>query len=215
MKPQNPFFRAIKIMLWLGGASVVMQGNAEPDVAAEQLKPVSAFANMADKNERSRALFLEMGKVIQHPRCVNCHPVGESPTQGLDMHLHEPPVSRGNGGFGQVGMECNTCHRAANYPLAGHAENVNSIPGNPLWHLAPAEMAWAGKSLGAICEQIKDKKRNGDKSLEELKHHMAEDTLVGWGWNPGAGRQPVPGTQQQFGELFNAWVASGALCPEQ
>jgi hypothetical protein len=32
-----------------------------------------------------------------------------------------------------------------------------------------------------ICEQIKDPKRNGGKSLEEFVHHMAEDSLVGWG----------------------------------
>lgn len=38
-----------------------------------------------------------------------------------------------------------------------------------------------GKSLGEICEQIKDPKRNGGKSMDELVHHMAEDLLVGWG----------------------------------
>ena len=46
-------------------------------------------------------------------------------------------------------------------------------------------MAWVGKSLGEICEQIKDPERNGGKSMEELVHHMAEDSLVGWGWHPG------------------------------
>ena len=48
-------------------------------------------------------------------------------------------------------------------------------------------MAWVGKSLGEICEQIKDPARNGGKSMEELIHHMAEDSLVGWGWHPGVG----------------------------
>jgi len=87
------------------------------------------------------------------------------------------------------------------------------VPGHPLWHLAPIEMAWAGKSLGEICEQIKDPKRNGGKSLDEIVHHMGEDSLVGWGWHPGVGRAPVPGTQQEFGALIKAWVEAGAACP--
>jgi hypothetical protein len=74
-------------------------------------------------------------------------------------------------------------------------------------------MAWAGKSLGEICAQIKDPSRNGGKSLEEIVHHMAEDSLVGWGWQPGVGRTSAPGTQQQFGALIKAWVESGATCP--
>ena len=74
-------------------------------------------------------------------------------------------------------------------------------------------MAWEGKSLGAICEQIKDPARNGGRDMPALIQHMAEDHLVGWGWNPGKGRTPVPGTQAEFGALFKAWAESGAVCP--
>src|SRR6202035_2731321 len=70
-----------------------------------------------------------------------------------------------------------------------------------------------GKSLREICEQIKDPKRNGGKSMEQLVEFMAEDTLVGWGWAPGVGREPAPGTQKEFGALIRAWVESGAACP--
>jgi hypothetical protein len=70
------------------------------------------------------------------------------------------------------------------------------------------------KTLSEICEQIKDPSRNGGKTLEELVHHMGEDSLVGWAWNPGAGRTPAPGTQQELGILIKAWVESGAACPE-
>ena len=52
------------------------------------------------------------------------------------------------------------------------------------------------------------------KTLAELVDHMANDDLVGWGWNPGEGREPVPGTQEQFGELYKAWAATGAHCPD-
>ena len=177
----------------------------EPD-AAQKLKPVSAFDAIADKQERAVAIFNEAGKVIQHPRCVNCHPAGDRPLQGEDGHPHQPLVVRGADNFGAIGMRCTTCHGPANFDPGG-------VPGNPKWHLAPIEMAWVGKSLGEICTQIKDKERNGGMSMEELIHHMAEDELVGWGWNPGAGRQPVPGTQKEFGALIKAWVENGAACP--
>jgi hypothetical protein len=35
---------------------------------------------------------------------------------------------------------------------------------------------------------------------------------VGHG-NPGAGRRPVPGTQEQFGAIVQAWIDTGAACP--
>ena len=39
---------------------------------------------------------------------------------------------------------------------------------------------------------------------------MAEDSLVGWGWSPGACRAPVPGTQAQFGALMRKETARWA-----
>jgi hypothetical protein len=124
------------------------------------------------------------------------------------MLPHQPLVVRGDAGMGAPsGLVCTTCHHDANFDAAG-------VPGNPKWQLAPVEMAWQGKTLGQICVQIKDTKRNGGRSMAELVHHMAEDELVGWGWHPGAGRTPAPGTQRQFGELIKAWVDSGAACPK-
>ncbi|WAP70307.1 Isoquinoline 1-oxidoreductase subunit [Jiella pelagia] len=178
------------------------------------LKPVSAFDGIRDEAARSIAIFEETGKVLLHPRCVNCHPAGDRPLQGMDMHLHQPPVQRGDANFGVPGMMCNTCHGPNNVPVVAQTEDIRSIPGNPNWHLAPIEMAWQGRSLGDICRQIKDLDRNGGKTLAELVDHMANDDLVGWGWNPGEGREPVPGTQEQFGELYKAWAATGAHCPD-
>lgn len=180
----------------------------------ETLAPVSSFNKITSKDRRSKAIFVEMGKVIMHPRCLNCHPVDPSPRQGMEMRLHEPPVVRGPDNFGPEGMKCDTCHSDQNVKVMAQTDDIKSIPGHPKWHLAPPEMAWVGKSLKEICEQIKDEKRNGGMSMKEMEHHMAEDTLVGWGWNPGEGREPVPGTQKQFGELFKAWVKTGAVCPE-
>ena len=75
-------------------------------------------------------------------------------------------------------------------------------------------MAWEGVGLFGICQQIKDVERNGGKTLEELHEHNAEDGLVGWGWNPGPGREPAPGTQALFGALTKAWIDTGAHCPK-
>ena len=105
------------------------------------------------------------------------------------------------------------CHGPDNVPLQGQADDIQSIPGNPKWHVAPIAMAWQGKSLGEICAQIKDPARNGGKSLDQIVDHMAHDDLVGWGGHPGAGREPVPGTQDAFGALIKYWVETGAVCP--
>jgi hypothetical protein len=187
--------------------------NAQEATEAKTLKPVSAFDSITDEKARSVAIFEETGKVLQHPRCLNCHPKGDSPLQGMEMKVHVPPVRRGESDFGMPGMTCNTCHGPANVAVPAQAETIKSIPGNPKWHVAPIEMAWVGKSLAEICVQIKDENRNGGKTLAELVEHMAKDDLVGWGWNPGEGREPAPGTQAEFGALYEAWAATGAHCP--
>jgi hypothetical protein len=136
--------------------------NTRSSPPSATLQPLSAFADIADDTQRARALFAEIGKVIQHPRCVNCHPLSERPLQGEAGALHQPLVVRGAGGMGAAGMMCITCH---------NAENFRNVPGHPRWHLAPAEMAWEGKSLTEICAQIKDPERNGGKTLAELGEH--------------------------------------------
>jgi hypothetical protein len=187
------------------------QAEAAPDAVtnAAGLKPVSAFASIEDKKERAVALFEEAGKVFQSPRCLNCHPASDRPTQTDRMTPHDPLVVRGDAGMGPPGgLACTTCHHQANFDAAG-------VPGNPKWSLAPAEMAWQGKTLGQICAQLKDKDRNGGRDMAALVKHVAQDELVGWGWHPGAGRSPAPGTQKQFGELVEAWADAGAACPSE
>jgi hypothetical protein len=186
---------------------VLHASRAQPGGApATELRPASSFSSIADARERSIALFREAAKVLQHPRCVNCHPRGDRPMQTDRMRPHEPLVVRGADGHGAPGLACTTCHGNANYETA-------RVPGDPHWHLAPASMAWEGRSLGQICVQIKDPARNGGKDIAALLHHMAEDTLVGWGWSPGEGRTPAPGTQAEFGALLRAWAEAGAHCP--
>ena len=187
-----------------------MQGQPRQD----QLQPPEAFTGLGDPQARAQALFLEAAKVLMHPRCMNCHPANDRPTQGADMHVHYPPVLRGDNGGGVPGNTCAACHMESNtnmFPGDRHA--IRSIPGNSRWGLAPIEMAWQGKSAGDICRQLKDPARNGGRDLALLHEHMAKDDLVGWGWEPGDGRDPVPGTQKLFGDLIQAWIDAGAACP--
>jgi len=177
------------------------------DPAAEDLRPPGAFESIADESERSAALFAEASRVLLHPRCVNCHPSGDRPLQGERGAVHEPPVSRGVGGSGVTGMKCATCHQEENF-------DPGRVPGAPHWILAPRRMAWEGLTAPEVCEQVKDPARNGRRTLDQIVEHIAGDELVGWGWQPGADREPAPGTQERLAELIRAWVETGAVCPD-
>ncbi|WP_230293636.1 Isoquinoline 1-oxidoreductase subunit [Croceicoccus sp. Ery5] len=185
--------------------------DSSGDTAVRSLRDPASFASIDSEQARSQAIFSEMAKVFQHPRCLNCHPRTDTPTQGDVMIVHSPPVARGPDNHGMPAMECSTCHGDSNMPLP---TGEGSIPGDPHWSLAPREMAWAGRSVRQICEQVKDPARNGGKTLDEIVTHNREDHLVGWAWHPGADRTPAPGSQDLFGRLTAAWVASGAHCPD-
>lgn len=169
------------------------------------MRPPADFSSIDGEEARSRAMFNEIGKALKHPRCLNCHPAGDRPMQGDLSKRHQPLVQRGEDNFGAPGMRCTTCHGDENY---------RNVPGNPKWHLAPRSMAWEGKSLTEICRQIKDPERNGGMTMDEIVEHMAEDSLVGYGWNPPDHYEPVPGSQERLGKLTRAWVDTGAVCPK-
>jgi hypothetical protein len=189
-------------------AMSMLAGYALSETAPHALASPESFASITDTEARSAAMFTELGKVLTHPRCTNCHPATDRPRQGDETRLHQPPVARGADGHGLPAMRCSTCHGNANF-------EPGRMPGHPEWHLAPSEMAWESKTVAEICAQLKDPARNGGRKVEELVHHIGEDTLVGWAWAPGAGRSPAPGTQKQAGALVEAWVKTGAACPAQ
>lgn len=193
---------------------VAMAGSrpsgADPSSASSTLRNAGEFSSISNQADRSRALFEEIGKVLTNPRCMNCHPAGDHPLQGDDSHEHVPPIWRAETGHFEV--NCSGCHSGKNFSLH-EAATYRSIPGHPRWGFAPLSMAWEGKSLGDICRQLKDVQLNGGRDLAALQEHIAKDDLVAWGWNPGEGRKPAPGSQQVAGELVQAWIDSGAECP--
>ena len=197
-------FRVAAVMIAL--ATSLCASYAASQTTSHALASPESFASIDDVEKRSAAIFTELGKVLTHPRCTNCHPAGDSPRQGDSSRLHQPPVTRGADGHGIETMRCSICHQNANF-------DPGRVPGHPEWHLAPRSMAWAGKTIGEICAQIKDPARNGGRKVEDLIEHIGKDTLVGWAWHPGFGRSPAPGTQEQAGALVEAWVKTGAACP--
>jgi hypothetical protein len=198
----------VRVQVVVAAAALLMSmtAYAVSDDPSERLASVESFASIGDTAARSAAIFTEVGKVLTHPRCLNCHPAGDRPRQGDTSRLHQPPVERGPDGYGLAAMRCPICHQQANF-------EPGRMPGNPIWHLAPREMGWEGKTLGEICAQIKDPARNGGRTLEALIEHIGTDHLVGWAWAPGFGRRPAPGTQKEAGALVEAWVKTGAACP--
>jgi hypothetical protein len=158
----------------------------------------------------SRAAFLDVYKVLMHPRCMNCHPSGDAPLQGDDSHVHIQNVQRGKDGKGKYALKCANCHQETNLP------GENMPPGNLNWHLAKPEMplVFQGKSPRELADQLKDPGRNGNKTLDQLVEHVTHDELVLWGWKPGAGRTKPPLSHDEFAKRFREWVEKGAASPE-
>ncbi|WP_394831452.1 hypothetical protein LVJ94_33560 [Pendulispora rubella] len=157
--------------------------------------------------------FETVRRVLQHPRCQNCHPAGDAPLQGDDSHVHTQNVQRGPEGRGMVGAECTTCHGLANPP---NAYGPHVPPGNANgWHMPPPDtkLVFVGLSPRALCEQVRDPARNGRKDRAALRAHL-EDPLVVWGWAPGRGRTPVSTPRDTFLAAWETWARAGAPCPD-
>jgi hypothetical protein len=170
----------------------------------------SHASSVQDDAAGSRAAFLAAYPVFMHPRCMNCHPKGDAPLQGEDSHIHFQNVQRGVDGKGLFAMKCANCHQLQNVP------GENMPPGHPEWHLPPANMrmVFEGLTPAQLARQLKDPKLNGGKTLEEIVHHAAHDSLVATAWNPGEGRATPPMTQAEFGKKMREWVDKGAAVPE-
>lgn len=201
--------RGVWVLAVMAGACGARAPRADaPPPQPAPLRTPSDFAGIADPSARAAALFTEASRVLLHPRCLNCHPVGDSPTQGDHFETHDPPVLRGDDDRGAIGMRCEGCHQDANLELA-------RVPGAPHWHLASRSMAWVGKTPADVCAQLKDPARNGGRTLAAVVDHTQHDRFIAWAWAPGHERSSPPGSQAAFSSLVAAWVEAGADCPRQ
>jgi hypothetical protein len=171
----------------------------------------AAAATPADATSGLRA-FETVRKVLQHPRCQNCHIPGDAPLQFDEGRTHGQNVKRGAEGQGAAGLPCATCHQTKNLPASFGA---NMPPGAPNWHLPPARtpMVFIRLTPAQLCATIKDPQKTGGKDLPAMLEHMAQDELVGWGWDPGVGRAPVPIPRAEVTAAFRTWMDAGAPCP--
>ena len=198
LRQKNTHLRSA--VLGLTGALLTLAGCH----AEKQRQPPKSEAAA---NPEALAAWEKVARVLQHPRCLNCHQP-EIPLQGDEAQLHIPRVVRGDGNMGVAAMRCSNCHSpSGNNPSSG-------VPGAPHWSLAPLSMSWAGLSSAELCRALIDPQRNGNRNAEALVKHMDADKLVLWGWDPGAGREPVPIPHDQFMQYLREWVGAGTPCPD-
>ena len=166
----------------------------------------------ADNAARAAQAFEVVRSVLQHPRCANCHIPENAPRQHDTSLPHSMNVQRGKSGHGAAAMECATCHGRENLP---ESYGAHVPPGAPNWHLPPPEtkMVFIDVTPAQLCATIKDKAATGGKDLQAMLAHNRDDKLVGWGWSPGLGRNPVPVPRDQFVAAFKTWMDLGAPCP--
>ena len=172
----------------------------------------SPFA-LLSKTETNRTNFDKMMDVLTHQRCVNCHPSDGVPKQGDDRHPHYFGIERGKDNVGFDATKCNTCHQSENNPYSG-------VPGAPEWSLAPESMRWEGLSRTEIAKSMLDPKRNGNRTPEQVMHHLTEHELVLWAWNPGVDangkeRQHPPIPVNEYIKAVKQWFDDGAIIPDE
>jgi hypothetical protein len=200
---RTSLLRVIVGSLLLGAAAIALVSHAAENPSVSKRPAAEKITD--DQRARSEAAFRKVATVLRHPRCINCHPAGDFPRQGNDGHRHTMHVVRGPDDHGAPAMKCSSCHQNVN--------QQNGVPGAPHWGLAPKSMAWEGLNDHELAEQLKDPARNGKRSLEQIFEHNVHDELVGWGWNPGAGRDTPPLTREEFGRALREWIDNGAVSP--
>ena len=190
---------------------VVFASSFKKDAGNNGNCTVGAGFEKANDSVLSKKAFLAAYKVLMSPRCMNCHPSGDVPLQGEDSRLHTQNVKRGADGKGIYAAKCTNCHMDKNTP------GLNMPPGNPNWHLPPAnmKMVFQGRTPRQLAAQLLNPKTNGNKTKAQLIKHVTSDGLVLAGWNPDDGRKLPPLSHAAFAKQFKLWIDTGAYLPEK
>jgi hypothetical protein len=164
------------------------------------------------------------------------------PRQGDDRHPHYYTVVRGDTfalptaehtgtvypGMGAPFERCTFCHGTMNDPVTGIPGTTNpegADPTAPFWALAPASMAWESAPgvpvKGAtLCANLLNKDLNGNREPKDLLHHITNEALVNWAFNPGIRpngqeRTKPPISHEALIQAFQQWIREGTPCPTQ
>lgn len=169
---------------------------------------------VAHAQDTGEAAWERIFAVASHPRCANCH-VGADGRPAWDnlgygeTRLHGMNIVAGESRIGAENVPCRTCHIGA--------EGANDVPHaapqvDDAWRLPPIELAWRGKSSAEICAQLRDPETNDGFEPAELVEHVGSSAFVAYGFTPGAGREPAPGTLDDLTRDFEIWTAAGMPC---
>jgi len=211
-------------------------------VSLHQLAGADAYQQYV-KAASAESAFLYLHKVATHPRCANCHGkinTGKHrPTVGDNTRPHPMNISSANnlslmvkkGEFVPVPnssqpVNCRSCHQNSNGASPGMPPGAanNLMPGF-VWHMPPATMIIKqGMTPQELCENWLDPAKNsflaqrgGRHDMQTFKkefvHHVKDDPLIRWAWQPGPGRTPAPGTHKDFVKAMKLWINAGAQCP--
>ena len=80
--------------------AAALTAEAVLNTPSRGLASVESFSSISDPQERSAAYFTELGKVLTHPRCLNCHPAGDRlrrDNQGENRSTIRMRMRRGGG----------------------------------------------------------------------------------------------------------------------
>ena len=191
----------------LTASSINDKGNKKTDYKVNDINSDKIAAGKK-REEESKAAFNEAYRVFMHPRCLNCHPAGDTPFQGDAGLLHTQGVKRGPDGKGLYAMKCKNCHQDTNIP------GEHMPPGHPNWHLPPAhrKMVFEGKSPRQLAMSFKDPKFTGFKTMAQFIEHVEKDPLVMHSFTYGT-RPPL--SHEEFAAKVKEWVEKGAVLPDK
>ncbi|MGV6801800.1 MAG: hypothetical protein ACWA5L_07755 [bacterium] len=173
----------------------------------------------AVSNQQGLQAWQRLYEVVSHPRCANCHtgeeniPMWSGPSYGQPRR-HGMNINADPSRAGIEYIPCSTCHiTSSTENNIAHAAPHTGLP----WMLAPVEFEWFGKDSASICQQIRNPDRNGGRDGAGLVDHILHDAelsgFISWGFTPGEGRQPAPGSMQSHLDDMVLWTAAGMPCP--
>ena len=164
----------------------------------------------AAKIDAGKKAFLDVAKVLQSPRCMNCHPRAIAPLQTDASRPHAQNISRKSVA---LGLPCTTCHQSV---TAKRSASQAARPARQAGACRPPRRRWCSRAgrPPRCASSSRIPAQNGHRTMAQLLDHVAHDPLVGWGWNPGGKRTLPPLTRDQVVAAMQTWIDSGGACPE-